>query len=165
MNFSKFFIDRPIFACVLSVLILVAGLIAIPILPVSEYPEVVPPTVVVTARFPGASPQVIADTVATPLEESINGVEDMLYMSSQTTTDGLLTLTITFKLGMDSDMAQVLVQNRLAVATPQLPEEVRRQGVTFSVSGPWRGRACTHLDVSAAQVEAALAVIRREVAA
>jgi len=136
MNFSKFFIDRPIFACVLSVLILVAGLIAIPILPVSEYPEVVPPTVVVTARFPGASPQVIADTVATPLEESINGVEDMLYMSSQTTTDGLLTLTITFKLGMDPNLAQVLVQNRVSQAESRLPEDVQRLGVTTIKSTP-----------------------------
>jgi multidrug efflux pump len=136
MNFSKFFIDRPIFACVLSVLILVAGMISIPILPVSEYPEVVPPTVVVTARFPGASPQVIADTVATPLEESINGVEDMLYMSSQTTTDGLLTLTITFKLGMDPNLAQVLVQNRVSQAESRLPEDVQRLGVTTIKSTP-----------------------------
>ncbi|MHC6224900.1 efflux RND transporter permease subunit [Pseudomonas sp. X10] len=136
MNFSNYFIDRPIFAGVLSVLMLVAGLVAIPLLPVSEYPEVVPPTVVVSARFPGASPEVISQTVAMPLEESINGVEDMLYMSSQATTDGLLTLTITFKLGMDPNLAQQLVQNRVTQAEPRLPEEVRRLGVTTVKTTP-----------------------------
>src|SRR5262245_2533612 len=106
MNLPKFFIDRPIFAGVLSLLILVAGLLAIRVLPVSEYPDVVPPSVVVTAQYPGANPKVIAETVATPLEESISGVEDMLYMSSQATTDGLMTLTVTFKLGTNPDHAQ-----------------------------------------------------------
>jgi multidrug efflux pump len=130
MNLSRFFIDRPIFAGVLSVLILLAGLIALRLLPVSEYPEVVPPSVVVTATYPGASPRVIAETVATPLEEQINGVEGMLYMSSQATTDGRMTLTVTFKLGTDPDLAQQLVQNRVSQAEPRLPEEVRRLGIT-----------------------------------
>src|SRR5438045_1681182 len=130
VNLSKFFIDRPIFAGVLSFLMLLAGLIALRALPVSEYPEVVPPSIVVRAQYPGANPKVIAETVATPLEESINGVENMLYMGSQATTDGLMTLTVTFKLGTDPDKAQQLVQNRVAQAEPRLPEEVRRLGVT-----------------------------------
>lgn len=136
MNLSKFFIDRPIFAGVLSLLMLVAGLIALPSLPISEYPEVVPPSVVVRAQYPGANPKVIAETVATPLEEAVNGVEDMLYMGSQATTDGLMTLTVTFKLGTDPDRAQQLVQNRIAQAEPRLPEEVRRLGVTTVKSSP-----------------------------
>jgi multidrug efflux pump len=136
MNLPKFFIDRPIFAGVLSLLILVAGLLAIRVLPVSEYPEVVPPSVVVRAQYPGANPKVIAETVATPLEESISGVEDMLYMASQATTDGLMTLTVTFKLGTDPDHAQQLVQNRVAQAEPRLPEEVRRLGLTTVKSSP-----------------------------
>ncbi|MGE1154854.1 efflux RND transporter permease subunit [Pseudomonas kitaguniensis] len=136
MNISKFFIDRPIFAAVLSIMIVIAGLVAIPVLPVSEYPEVAPPTVVVSARFPGASPEVIAQTVAMPLEEAINGVEDMLYMSSQATTDGLLTLTVTFNLGTDPNLAQQLVQNRVTQAETRLPEEVRRLGVTTIKSTP-----------------------------
>ncbi len=130
MNLSKFFIDRPIFAGVLSVLILLGGLLALRVMPISEYPEVVPPSVVVRAQYPGANPKVIAETVATPIEESINGVEDMLYMSSQATTDGLMTLTVTFKLGTDPDKAQQLVQNRVSQAEARLPEEVRRLGVT-----------------------------------
>src|SRR5262252_2895179 len=130
MNLSKFFIDRPIFAGVLSLLILIGGLIALRGLPISEYPDVVPPSVVVRANYPGANPQVIAETVATPLEESINGVENMLYMSSQATTDGLMTLTVTFKLGTDPDKAQQLVQNRVSQAEPRLPEEVRSLGIT-----------------------------------
>lgn len=136
MNVSKFFIDRPVFAGVLSVLIFVAGLLALRTLPISEYPEVVPPTVVVTAQYPGANPKVIAATVATPIEEAINGVEDMLYMSSQATTDGLMTLTVTFRLGTDPDKAQQLVQNRVTQAEPRLPEEVRRLGVTTVKSSP-----------------------------
>ena len=130
MNLSRFFIDRPIFAGVLSVLILLGGLISLGLLPISEYPEVVPPSVVVRANYPGASPKVIAETVATPLEESINGVENMLYMSSQATTDGRMTLTVTFRIGTNPDLAQQLVQNRVAQAEPRLPEEVRRLGVT-----------------------------------
>ncbi|MDD0815485.1 multidrug efflux RND transporter permease subunit [Curvibacter sp. HBC28] len=136
MNLSKFFIDRPIFAGVLSVLMLIAGLLALRVLPVSEYPEVVPPQVVVRANYPGANPKVIAETVATPLEEAINGVEGMLYMGSQATTDGLMTLTVTFRLGTDPDKAQQLVQNRVAQAEPRLPEEVRRLGLATVKSSP-----------------------------
>src|SRR6266545_7280829 len=130
MNLSKFFIDRPIFAGVLSVLIFVAGLLSLRVMPISEYPEVAPPSVVVRAQYPGANPKVIAETVATPIEENINGVEGMLYMSSQATTDGLMTLTVTFRLGTDPDKAQQLVQNRVSQAEPRLPEEVRRLGLT-----------------------------------
>lgn len=130
MNISRFFIDRPIFAAVLSLLIFIAGLIAITRMPISEYPEVVPPSVVVTAQFPGANPKVIAETVAAPLEEQINGVENMLYMFSQGTSDGLMTLTITFAIGTDPDKAQQLVQNRVNQALPRLPETVRQFGVT-----------------------------------
>ena len=130
MNLSKFFIDRPIFAGVLSLLILIAGLIAMRVLPIAEYPEVVPPAVVVHAQYPGANPKVIAETVAMPLEEAINGVENMLYMGSQATADGNLALTVTFKLGTDPDKAQQLVQNRVSQAEARLPEEVRRLGIT-----------------------------------
>src|SRR3982750_785859 len=136
MNFSRFFIDRPIFAGVLSTLIFVAGLLSLPALPISEYPEVAPPTVVVRAQYPGANPKVIAETVSTPIEEQINGVEGMLYMSSQATTDGLLTLNVTFRLGTDADKAQQLVQNRVAQAEPRLPEEVRRLGLSTVKSSP-----------------------------
>ncbi|MFE8643861.1 efflux RND transporter permease subunit [Sphingomonas sp. NCPPB 2930] len=136
MNLSKFFIDRPIFAGVLSVLMLLAGLIALRGLPISEYPEVSPPSIVVRATYPGANPKVIAETVATPIEEQINGVEGMLYMGSQATTDGVMTLTVTFKLGTDPDKAQQLVQNRVSQAEPRLPEEVRRLGVTTVKSAP-----------------------------
>jgi multidrug efflux pump len=136
MNISKFFIDRPIFAGVLSVLIFVAGLLALPIMPISEYPEVVPPAVVVRAQFPGANPKVIAETVATPIEEAVNGVEGMLYMGSQATTDGLMTLTVTFKLGVDPDKAQQLVQNRVSQAEPRLPDAVRRLGITTVKRSP-----------------------------
>ena len=136
MNLSQFFINRPIFAAVLSLLILIGGLLALPNLPISEYPEVVPPTVVVRANFPGANPKTIAETVATPLEEQINGVEQMLYMSSQATSDGALQLTITFALGTDLDKAQVQVQNRVAQALPKLPEEVQRLGITTNKSSP-----------------------------
>ena len=114
MNISRFFIDRPVFAGVLSVLIFVSGLLALRALPISEYPEVVPPQIVVRANYPGASPKVIAETVATPIEEQITGVEGMLYMASQATTDGLMTLTVTFKLGTDPDKAQQLVENRVS---------------------------------------------------
>ncbi|MBC7578735.1 MAG: efflux RND transporter permease subunit, partial [Tardiphaga sp.] len=136
MNFSKFFIDRPIFAGVLSTLIFLAGLLSLPLLPISEYPEVAPPTVVVRATYPGANPKVIAETVATPIEEQINGVEGMLYMSSQATTDGLMTLNVTFRLGTDPDKAQQLVQNRVSQAEPRLPQEVRTLGVTTIKSAP-----------------------------
>jgi multidrug efflux pump len=136
MNISRFFIDRPVFAGVLSILIVVAGLIGMRALPISEYPEVVPPSIVVRAVYPGANPVVISETVATPLEEQINGVEDMLYMNSQATSDGVLTLTVTFKLGTDPDKAQQLVQNRVSQAEPRLPAEVRALGVTTVKSSP-----------------------------
>ena len=136
MNISRFFVDRPVFAAVLSILILVAGLIGVRSLPISEYPEVVPPSIIVRASYPGANPTVIAETVATPLEEQINGVEDMLYMSSQATSDGVLTVTVTFKLGTDPDKAQQLVQNRVAQAEPRLPAEVRALGLTTAKSSP-----------------------------
>ena len=136
MGFSHFFIDRPIFAAVLSLVIVIIGAIAYPTLPVAQYPEVVPPTIEVRATYPGANAEVVAATVATPLEQEINGVEDMLYMSSQSTNDGSLVLTITFALGTDLDTAQVLVQNRVAVAEPRLPEEARRIGVTTRKSSP-----------------------------
>lgn len=136
MNISKFFITRPIFAGVLSLLILLLGAISLFQLPISEYPEVAPPTVIVTATYPGANPKTIAETVASPLEQSINGIEDMLYMSSQATANGVMTLTITFKLGTDVDQAQVQVQNRVSQVLPKLPEEVRRFGVTTVKSSP-----------------------------
>src|ERR1700744_326408 len=136
MNLSKFFIDRPIFAGVISIAIFLAGLIAMTQLPISEYPEVVPPSVVVTAQFPGANPATIADTVATPLEEQINGVENMLYMGSSAASDGTLTLTVTFKLGTDPDLATQLVQNRVNQALPRLPDVTRNLGVTTVKSSP-----------------------------
>ncbi|KJH77716.1 efflux RND transporter permease subunit [Pseudomonas sp. ES3-33] len=136
MNFSQFFISRPIFAAVLSLLILIAGAISLFQLPISEYPEVVPPTVVVRANFPGANPKVIGETVAAPLEQAITGVENMLYMSSQSTADGKITLTITFALGTDLDNAQVQVQNRVTRTEPKLPEEVTRIGITVDKASP-----------------------------
>lgn len=136
MDFSKFFIDRPIFAAVLSIVIFAAGLIAIPLLPISEYPEVVPPSVVVRTVYPGANPKVIAETVATPLEEAINGVEDMMYLKSVAGSDGVLTMTVTFRPGTDADDAAVKVQNRVSQALARLPEDVRRQGVTTQKQSP-----------------------------
>ncbi|HTH96576.1 MAG TPA: multidrug efflux RND transporter permease subunit [Stellaceae bacterium] len=136
MNLSRFFIDRPIFAGVISLVIFLAGLVSLFQLPISEYPEVVPPTIVVKAQFPGANPKVIAETVATPLEEQINGVEGMLYMFSQATTDGYLTLTVTFKLGTDANLDQELVQNRVNQALPRLPDVTRNLGVTTTKSSP-----------------------------
>ncbi|HBF93730.1 MAG TPA: multidrug efflux RND transporter permease subunit, partial [Marinobacter adhaerens] len=136
MKFPHFFIDRPIFASMLSLIILIGGGISLFQLPISEYPEVVPPTVVVTANYPGANPKVIAETVASPIEDEINGVENMLYMSSQATADGRMTLTVTFALGTDLDKAQVQVQNRVDIALPRLPEEVQRLGVVTEKSSP-----------------------------
>ncbi len=136
MNFSHFFIRRPIFAGVLSIAIFLLGLLAMWRLPISEYPEVVPPTIVVRATYPGANPKTIAETVASPLEQSINGVEDSLYMFSQATPDGVLALTVTFKLGTDIDKAQVQVQNRVAQVLPKLPEEVRQLGVITTKQSP-----------------------------
>jgi len=135
-NIAQFFVNRPIMAAVLSLLFVITGSIAVFKLPISEYPEVVPPTVVVRAAYPGANPKVIGETVATPLEEQINGVEGMLYTSSQATSDGALTLTVTFALGTDLNTAQVDVQNRVAQALPKLPEEVQRLGVTTQKSSP-----------------------------
>jgi multidrug efflux pump len=136
MTFSDFFVSRPRFAVVLSIIIFVAGLIALPILPIGEYPEVVPPTVVVRTAYAGADPRVIAETVASPLEQSINGVEGMLYQSSQSTPDGVMALTVTFALGVDPDKAQVLVQNRVAQVLAKLPPEVQRVGVTTTKASP-----------------------------
>ena len=136
MNLSTFFIHRPIFAGVLSLLIFIGGAIAVWQLPITEYPEVVPPTVVVTANYPGANPKIIAETVASPLEQEINGVEDMLYMSSQANSDGRMTLTITFAIGTDPDAATTLVQNRVNRALPRLPQEVQRLGVVTEKSSP-----------------------------
>ncbi|PWT82080.1 MAG: multidrug efflux RND transporter permease subunit, partial [Acidobacteria bacterium] len=136
MNISGFFIGRPIFACVISLLILLIGLIALKFLPVSEYPEVVPPTVVVRATYPGANPKTIAETVSSPLEQAVTGVENSLYMSSQATTDGVMTLTITFRLGTDLDRAQLQVQTRVSQALPKLPSDVQRLGVTTAKTSP-----------------------------
>ena len=136
MNFSKFFVSRPRFAAVLSIVIFIAGLVALPQLPISEYPEVVPPTVVVRAAYPGANPSVIGQTVAAPLEQAINGVEGMLYQSSASAADGAMVLTVTFALGTDLDKAQVQVQNRVAQALPKLPQEVQRIGVTTDKASP-----------------------------
>src|ERR1700719_2177683 len=134
--FSRFFIDRPIFASVLSIVITLAGGIALFTLPVTQYPEITPPTVEVSAVYPGANAQVVADTVAAPLEQQVNGVEDMLYMSSQCTNDGNYTLTVTFQNGVDLNMAQVLVQNRVSLAEPILPDLVKRRGVTVKKKSP-----------------------------
>src|SRR5436190_22109854 len=136
MNFSNFFIRRPIFAGVLSTLIFVIGFIAMWRLPISEYPEIVPPTIVVQATYPGANPKTISETVAAPLEQVINGVEDSIYMFSQATSDGVMALTVTFKLGTDIDKAQVLVQNRVSQSQPKLAEEVRRLRVTTTKQAP-----------------------------
>ncbi|RFC41106.1 MAG: gold/copper resistance efflux pump [Candidatus Nitrotoga sp. CP45] len=136
MTFPCFFIDRPIFAIVLSVLMMIAGIVAFFQLPLSEYPAVTPPTVQVTASYPGANPKVIAETVAAPLEQAITGVEGMLYMSSQSATDGRMVLTVTFAQGTNADMAQIQVQNRVSRALPRLPEEVQRQGVVTQKTSP-----------------------------
>ncbi len=136
MRIVHFFIDHPIFATVLSIVIVILGTVSYFALPAAQYPDVIPPTIVVRASYPGASPEVIAETVATPIEQEVNGVEEMLYMSSQCTMDGAMTLTVTFRLGTDLNTAQVLVQNRVAVAEPRLPEEVRRLGITTLKSSP-----------------------------
>ena len=136
MNFSRFFVDHPIFAAVLSIVITMLGGLAFVGLPIAQYPDVIPPTVVVTAVYPGADARTLAETVATPLEQEINGVENMLYMSSSSTGDGRMQITVTFKLGTDLDEAQVLVQNKVNAAVPRLPEEVRRLGVTAQKRSP-----------------------------
>lgn len=133
---GRFFVSRPIFAIVISVVLTIVGLLSYFQLPVEQYPEIAPPSIVVRASYPGADASTVAATVATPLEQEINGVEDMLYMSSYSTADGSMSLTITFELGTDLDAAQVLVQNRVATAEPRLPQEVRALGVTTTKSSP-----------------------------
>src|SRR5215469_5576483 len=134
--FARFFVDRPVFATVISVVIIIVGLVALTRLPIAQYPEIVPPTITVTANYPGANAKVVADTVATPIEQEVNGVENMLYMFSRCTNDGQMTLDVTFKLGTNLDMSQVLVQNRVAIAEAKLPDEVKRQGVTTKKKSP-----------------------------
>src|SRR5256884_449946 len=136
LDLGRFFINQPICQLVLSIGLLLVGAIAYTTLTVSEYPQVVPPTVVVTTQYPGATAQTVSDTVAAPIEQEINGVEDMLYLYSQATSNGQLTITVTFKLGTDLDKAQVLVQNRVAIAQPRLPEEVQRNGVVTRKNSP-----------------------------
>src|ERR1700689_4408054 len=133
---SHFFIDRPIFASVLSIVIVIVGCVAYLTLPIAQYPDVTPPTVQVTATYPGANARTVADTVAFPIEQEVNGVERMLYMSSRCTNDGQMLLDVTFKLGTNLDMAQVLVQNRDKIAEAKLPEDVKRQGVTTKKKSP-----------------------------
>ncbi|RTZ94080.1 MAG: hydrophobe/amphiphile efflux-1 family RND transporter, partial [Deltaproteobacteria bacterium] len=127
---SRFFIERPIFSAVIAIVILIAGAVSIKGLPVAQYPEITPPTVQVTASYPGANAQVVSATVAQPIEEEVNGVENMIYMSSVCAADGSYTLTVSFEIGTDLDMATVLVQNRVSIAMASLPEEVTRLGVT-----------------------------------
>src|SRR4051794_5349880 len=134
--FSRFFIDRPIFASVLSIIITLAGGIAVWTLPVAQYPDITPPTVEVSASYPGANSKTVADTVAAPIEQQVNGVEGMMYMSSQCTNDGSYTLTVTFKVGTDLNIAQVLVQNRVSLAQPVLPDLVKRRGITVKKKSP-----------------------------
>ncbi|MEI8146308.1 MAG: efflux RND transporter permease subunit, partial [Alphaproteobacteria bacterium] len=135
-RFSHFFIDRPIFAAVLSIILTIAGVVAQRALPIAEYPEIAPPTVSITATYPGASADVVASTVATPIEQEVNGVDGMLYINSQSTGDGRATINVVFKPGTNIDQAQVLVQNRVAVAQPRLPEDVQRLGVTVRKASP-----------------------------
>src|ERR1700704_102782 len=133
---ARFFIDRPVLAWVISIVIVLIGLIAAALLPIAQYPQITPLTVRVTAVYPGANAQVVADTVAAPIEQQVNGVEGMLYMSSQSTNDGVYTLTVTFTPGADLNLAQVLVQNRVALSQPILPDLVKRRGVTVKKKSP-----------------------------
>src|SRR5918911_1233377 len=134
--FARFFIDRPVFAWVISIVITLAGAVAVFALPVAQYPEITPPTVEVSAVYPGANSRVVADTVAAPIEQQVNGVEDMMYMSSQSTNDGTYTLTVTFKPGTDLNISQVLVQNRVLLAEPILPDLVKRRGISVKKKSP-----------------------------
>src|ERR1700753_3409734 len=129
MRLSHFFIERPIFASVMSLFIVIVGAVALLTLPIAQYPEIAPPTIQVTASYPGASAEVVSQTVATPLEQQINGVENMLYMSSQSTGDGNLTITVTFRIGTDLNVALMLTQNRVQDALSRLPADVQRLGV------------------------------------
>src|SRR6202023_2490761 len=133
---ARFFIDRPVLAWVISIVIVLLGAIAAGFLPIAEYPEITPPTVRVTANYPGANAQVVADTVAAPIAQQVNGVERMLYMTSQSNNDGSYTLDVTFEIGTDPNMAQVLVQNRVAIALPTLPPQVQLEGVSTLKTSP-----------------------------
>src|SRR4051794_30959338 len=135
---ARFFVDRPIFAAVISIVIVLAGGVTVFTLPVAQYPDVTPPTVLVTALYPGANAQTVRDTIAAPIEEQVSGVEGMMYMSSQCTNDGSYSLTVTFKLGTDSDVAQVLVQNRVSLALPVIPALVQREGIVVKKMSPNR---------------------------
>src|SRR5690349_15006673 len=128
--FSKFFIERPIFANVIAIFTMLVGVVTLFGLPIEQFPEITPPTIMVTTSYPGANAQVLSDTVASPIEQEVNGVEGMLYMSSSCASDGSYQLTVTFEVGTDLDRAQVLVQNRVAIAQPRLPQEVQRQGLS-----------------------------------
>src|SRR5689334_18325026 len=136
MKFAYFFIDRPVFAAVLSIVTVIVGAISIVTLPIAQYPDIAPPTVTVACAYPGANAKTVAETVATPIEEQVNGVEGMLYMSSQSTNDGAMLLTVTFKLGTNLDIAQVQVQNRVAIAQPLLPFDVQRAGIVVKKASP-----------------------------
>src|SRR5437870_6066457 len=136
MRISHFFIDRPIFAAVVSIVFVILGGVSLLRLPVAQYPEIAPPTINVTGQYPGASADVVAATVVTPIEQQINGVENMLYVSSNSTADGRFTIAVTFDLGTNLDIAQVQVQNRVAIAQPRLPQDVRQIGVTVAKTSP-----------------------------
>src|SRR6476620_2451573 len=136
MKISHFFIDRPIFAAVVSIVFIILGAVAFLRLPIAQYPEIAPPTINVTGQYPGATAEVVASTVVAPIEEQINGVENMLYVSSNATADGRFSIAVTFDLGTNLDIAQVQVQNRLSVAQPRLPADVRNIGVTVTKSSP-----------------------------
>src|SRR3954466_2954813 len=136
MRISHFCIDRPIFSCLLSIVFVILGAVSFARLPVAQYPEIAPPIINVSGQYPGASADVVASTVVTPIEDQINGVENMLYMSSNSTADGRFTIAVTFDLGTNLDIAQVQVQNRVAVAQPRLPQDVRQVGVTVAKASP-----------------------------